>query len=398
MKVRNIFLFVLSIFLSSGIFAAEHKQLRKNNILVEYVPYNGGVFLSYVDAKNRKTPVIDTVDYANSSFIGVAVDKNYYNLRTSGGVKYECQVDENSLSVIYTIQKNIVLTVTYSVSQKNVLNIKYTIKNNDSNEHQVSIKSVFDTILGEWNGSYFSTESKSKIKSEYIITDFQKHKALTSTDSVTGIRFMMDKDFGKYAYKTVIAAKPFFETDVFDGHFQEGRGFNTVLSYNNACVGIFFKTRTLKAEKEVSFNHRIEFAQAVITSFAKLEDEEDDENRIYHEDETKDAENAAVPEVKKEEPPVTETIVPEVISTPEKIPAVKTEVKEAEPVPEPIFEQITVEEEVKQKVEKQHVNREYALSLINKIKALEDDGKNTNRAELLQLQAELNVILKQLKD
>lgn len=391
MTSRKIFLFILSLFLSFGIFAAERKQLKKNNILVEYVPYNGGVFLSYVDAKNRKTPVIDTVDYANSSFIGVAVDKKYYNLRTSGGVKYECEVDENSLSVIYTIQKNVVLTVTYTVPHKNILNIKYTIKNKDSNEHQISIKSVFDTILGEWNGSYFSTESKAKIKSEYIITDFQKHKALTSSDGITGIRFMMDKDFAKYAYKTVIAAKPFFESDVFDGHFQEGRGFNTVLSYNNACVGIFFKTRTLKADKEVSFNHRIEFAQAVITSFTKLEDEDDDENRIYHEDNAGEGEVQPAPEVKKEEP--------EVISASENIvPEVQPAVKEPEPAPEPIFEQITVQEEVNQKVEKQQVNREYALSLINRIKALEDDGKNTDRAELLQLQSELNAILKQLKD
>lgn len=383
LKKLSVFVLVLS-FAVSAFAAKDTTQFKKDNILVEYVPHNGGVFLYYVDDDGKKTPVLDTVDYGTSSFVGVLIDKNYFNIRTSGGVAYKCEAKEDRLSVIYNIAKKVQLTVTYTVPQKNLLNIKYDLKNLDGTEHSVSLKSIFDTSLGEWNGTLFSTESKQKIKSEYIITDYQKHKTLTSSDGEIGIRFMMDKDFEKYAYKTVIAAKPFFETDSFDSYFVEGRGFNTVLSYNNSCVGFFFKSRVLKKDKDISFSQRIEFSKAIITSFKEIEDESDlpkfEEN-----------ENEAVKADEK-----TEVILPDqtsVDSTTKKEESVSVE-QEIDYTP--VFENISAKDSTVEKPVKT-VDRQRALEIINRIKNLEDSGKNTDRREIMQLQRELTEILKCLK-
>lgn len=383
LKKLSVFVLVLS-FAVSAFAAKDTTQFKKDNILVEYVPHNGGVFLYYIDDDGKKTPVLDTVDYGTSSFVGVLIDKNYFNIRTSGGVAYKCEVKEDRLSVVYNIAKKVQLTVTYTVPQKNLLNIKYDLKNLDGTEHSVSLKSIFDTSLGEWNGTLFSTESKQKIKSEYIITDYQKHKTLTSSDGEIGIRFMMDKDFEKYAYKTVIAAKPFFETDSFDSYFVEGRGFNTVLSYNNSCVGFFFKSRVLKKDKDISFSQRIEFSKAIITSFKEIEDESDlpkfEEN-----------ENEAVKADEK-----TEVILPDqtsVDSTTKKEESVSVE-QEIDYTP--VFENISAKDSTVEKPVKT-VDRQRALEIINRIKNLEDSGKNTDRREIMQLQRELTEILKCLK-
>ena len=383
LKKLSVFVLVLS-FAVSAFAAKDTTQFKKDNILVEYVPHNGGVFLYYIDDDGKKTPVLDTVDYGTSSFVGVLIDKNYFNIRTSGGVAYKCEVKEDRLSVIYNIAKKVQLTVTYTVPQKNLLNIKYDLKNLDGTEHSVSLKSIFDTSLGEWNGTLFSTESKQKIKSEYIITDYQKHKTLTSSDGEIGIRFMMDKDFEKYAYKTVIAAKPFFETDSFDSYFVEGRGFNTVLSYNNSCVGFFFKSRVLKKDKDISFSQRIECSKAIITSFKEIEDESDlpkfEEN-----------ENEAVKADEK-----TEVILPDqtsVDSTTKKEESVSVE-QEIDYTP--VFENISAKDSPVEKPVKT-VDRQRALEIINRIKNLEDSGKNTDRREIMQLQRELTEILKCLK-
>lgn len=383
LKKLSVFVLVLS-FAVSAFAAKDTTQFKKDNILVEYVPHNGGVFLYYIDDDGKKTPVLDTVDYGTSSFVGVLIDKNYFNIRTSGGVAYKCEVKEDRLSVIYNIAKKVQLTVTYTVPQKNLLNIKYDLKNLDGTEHSVSLKSIFDTSLGEWNGTLFSTESKQKIKSEYIITDYQKHKTLTSSDGEIGIRFMMDKDFEKYAYKTVIAAKPFFETDSFDSYFVEGRGFNTVLSYNNSCVGFFFKSRVLKKDKDISFSQRIEFSKAIITSFKEIEDESDlpkfEEN-----------ENEAVKSDEK-----TEVILPDQTSVDsttkkEEVVSVEQEIDYT-----PVFENISAKDSTVEKPVKT-VDRQRALEIINRIKNLEDSGKNTDRREIMQLQRELTEILKCLK-
>ena len=383
LKKLSVFVLVLS-FAVSAFAAKDTTQFKKDNILVEYVPHNGGVFLYYIDDDGKKTPVLDTVDYGTSSFVGVLIDKNYFNIRTSGGVAYKCEVKEDRLSVIYNIAKKVQLTVTYTVPQKNLLNIKYDLKNLDGTEHSVSLKSIFDTSLGEWNGTLFSTESKQKIKSEYIITDYQKHKTLTSSDGEIGIRFMMDKDFEKYAYKTVIAAKPFFETDSFDSYFVEGRGFNTVLSYNNSCVGFFFKSRVLKKDKDISFSQRIEFSKAIITSFKEIEDESDLPKFEENESET----------VKADEK--TEVILPDqtsVDSTTKKEESVSVE-QEIDYTP--VFENISAKDSPVEKTVKT-VDRQRALEIINRIKNLEDSGKNTDRREIMQLQRELTEILKCLK-
>lgn len=383
LKKLSVFVLVLS-FAVSAFAAKDITQFKKDNILVEYVPHNGGVFLYYIDDDGKKTPVLDTVDYGTSSFVGVLIDKNYFNIRTSGGVAYKCEAKEDRLSVVYNIAKKVQLTVTYTVPQKNLLNIKYDLKNLDGTEHSVSLKSIFDTSLGEWNGTLFSTESKQKIKSEYIITDYQKHKTLTSSDGEIGIRFMMDKDFEKYAYKTVIAAKPFFETDSFDSYFVEGRGFNTVLSYNNSCVGFFFKSRVLKKDKDISFSQRIEFSKAIITSFKEIEDESDlpkfEEN-----------ENEAVKADEK-----TEVILPDQTSVDsttkkEEVVSVEQEIDYT-----PVFENISAKDSTVEKPVKT-VDRQRALEIINRIKNLEDSGKNTDRREIMQLQRELTEILKCLK-
>lgn len=383
LKKLSVFVLVLS-FAVSAFAAKDTTQFKKDNILVEYVSHNGGVFLYYIDDDGKKTPVLDTVDYGTSSFVGVLIDKNYFNIRTSGGVAYKCEAKEDRLSVVYNIAKKVQLTVTYTVPQKNLLNIKYDLKNLDGTEHSVSLKSIFDTSLGEWNGTLFSTESKQKIKSEYIITDYQKHKTLTSSDGEIGIRFMMDKDFEKYSYKTVIAAKPFFETDSFDSYFVEGRGFNTVLSYNNSCVGFFFKSRVLKKDKDISFSQRIEFSKAIITSFKEIEDESDlpkfEEN-----------ENEAVKADEK-----TEVILPDqtsVDSTTKKEESVSVE-QEIDYTP--VFENISAKDSPVEKPVKT-VDRQRALEIINRIKNLEDSGKNTDRREIMQLQRELTEILKCLK-
>lgn len=383
LKKLSVFVLVLS-FAVSAFAVKDITQFKKDNILVEYVPHNGGVFLYYIDDDGKKTPVLDTVDYGTSSFVGVLIDKNYFNIRTSGGVAYKCEAKEDRLSVVYNIAKKVQLTVTYTVPQKNLLNIKYDLKNLDGTEHSVSLKSIFDTSLGEWNGTLFSTESKQKIKSEYIITDYQKHKTLTSSDGEIGIRFMMDKDFEKYAYKTVIAAKPFFETDSFDSYFVEGRGFNTVLSYNNSCVGFFFKSRVLKKDKDISFSQRIEFSKAIITSFKEIEDESDlpkfEEN-----------ENEAVKADEK-----TEVILPDQTSVDsttkkEEVVSVEQEIDYT-----PVFENISAKDSTVEKPVK-IVDRQRALEIINRIKNLEDSGKNTDRREIMQLQRELTEILKCLK-
>ena len=61
-----------------------------------------------------------------------------------------------------------------------------------------------------------------------------------------------------------------------------------------------------------------------------------------------------------------------------------------------MFENISAKDSTVEKPVKT-VDRQRALEIINRIKNLEDSGKNTDRREIMQLQRELTEILKCLK-
>lgn len=396
---KKIVLFIAMLPLFS-VFAGTKKDslvLAKKNVMVEYVPYNSGVLLYYSDPNDKayaKVPVIDTLDYANSSYIGIAVDKRFYNVHNTSGITYSYSNDGDTLTINYQIKKQILLSVEYTISSKNILSIKYHVKNIDSDAHSVMLKSVFDTIFEEFNGGFYSTESKKKIKSEYIISDFDRHQYIESSNKVVSIRFLLDENFSKYAYKAVVAAKPYFESDIFEGRFVEGRGFNTVLSYNNSAIGFFFKTLKLNAGEEKTFVQRILFSK---TEFAFPDDlDEEPEQNVFVDGES-DSENETQSAVTKFVPvdnaadykPGVPSAVEE--DDEEETVDVKTEVKTPVSVSKPEQDNAVTEA-------RRNALKKEASSLIDRIEKLDDDGANTDQAEVMRLQAQLDQILRQLKE
>lgn len=379
--MKKVLVLISILFLSAVSFAkgiSEADAIKNGIVAVEYVPYNGGVFMYAENVNKKYVPLLDTIDYAASSFIGVAVDKNYYNLRNSGGVKYDCSIEDNVLTIVYNIKNQIQLTVTYKINKKNIIDVKYTIKNLETVKHSVSVKSVFDTILGEGKGGSYLTAAKNRINSEYIISDFAKHKYITSTDGKIAIRFLFDEKYQKYAYKTVVAAKPFFDTSVFEGRFVEGRGFNTVLSYNNSCIGCFFRTLKLNGDEEKVLEQKIEVLR---NEFAVSEEDSDDDFIMSNGDEgnyggAEIKSNADIVEKKNNES--------ESDSESEKVSEKETALEEKSD-----FEaEIEAVEEY---------SDEYVRELIEKINSLDDNGANTSAEEIEKLQKELNSVMHQLK-
>lgn len=396
--MKRVLTLISILFIAANCFAKnmDDKVTIKNGIVaIEYVPFNGGVFM-YAEGINKKyVPLIDTIDYATSSFIGVAVDKTYYNLRNSGGVKYSYSIDKDALVVTYKIKNQIEINVTYTISKKNVITVKYAVMNIDGVKHAVSLKAIYDTVLGEGKGGAYVTAAKNAISTEYIISDFAKHKYITSTDGKLAIRFLFDDVYQKYAYKTVIAAKPFFDSSVFEGRFVEGRSFNTVLSYNNSCVGCFFKTLKLNAGDEKIVEQKI---QVLRNEFAISENEDDDD---FEEVSNGDEEYYSKTEIKSASDLLDEKHDFGNSSKKDENAFAKGDVDVGESSavnktenPAVInFDNVSTNE----KSSKEYTKKD-ALDLIEKINALDDDGANTSQEEVLRLQIELERVLKSLKN
>ncbi|MGN0739210.1 MAG: hypothetical protein ACI4LX_03475 [Treponema sp.] len=404
-KLFSVFIFALAF----NLFSAENQNvLRKGNIFLEYIDLTSSVLVYYESSRGAKTPVIDIVDYGNSSFVGIAVDNRYYNLKTSGGVNYSFAIEDDSLTVTYEIGKKIMVGVVYTIQDDNVLSIKYVIKNFDSKDHAVSLKSIFDTILGEWKGGIYSTAIKPKINSEYIISDLLRHKFLTSTNGDIGISFVLNDELANDVYKIAIAAKPFFNSDVFEGRFMEGRSFNTVMSYNNSCVGFYFKACKIKASSQKSFVQKIKF---ISNDLLKFENTSSTEVSASESQKTEEAYYKQI--IEQDEIPFAPEVIEETISEKQNVEEILSaeekkspEVKvpsspktEAEPERTPAVQTVQKTEQIKPESSssQKKVDKEYARELIQKIQALNAEGKDVSKTEVLKLQLELEKVLNQLK-
>ena len=63
-------------------------------------------------------------------------------------------VEENTLVVQNVIANKVSVDIYYKIKKNNVLSLTYKVTNIDKKTHTVSIKSVFDTILGERRGGF----------------------------------------------------------------------------------------------------------------------------------------------------------------------------------------------------------------------------------------------------
>lgn len=417
-KVYAVLFFLCALFSFSAFSEEVLKSVRKGNIFLEYSDYTGSVIPYYENSAGVKTPVIDTVDYATSSFIGILVDNRYYNLKTSGGSKYTYSADENSMTVSYSAGKAVGVDVVYTVKADNILSITYRVKNYDSKEHSISVKSIFDTAIAEMKNGGFSTAVKQDIDSEYIISDLKRHSYLACSDGKIGIRFILDDAVLNSVYKVVVAAKPFFSSSVFEGQFSEGRSFNTILSYNNSCVGFFFRMIQLKAMERKEFVQTIQFVSGPLESAAPPVYEAEESAQLpWQQPEEKPAEEipsetspAGQPSVPFETEFIDENEIDE-SNERDEIDENKTEEIKETPVSEPpaleklipetgadspAFETSSETETEAERAEREMFSRQ-ARELIQKIHELDDSGKNVSKTEVLKLQLELDRVLEHLK-
>lgn len=411
MNKKKSFLILVLILLTGSLFAQVPLLVKNKNIQIEYSSLNDSLFIYYLDAKGKKTPVIDLVEYAYSTYIGVLIDGKYYNLKESSGIDTNVivDVDSNIITFENKIGNKVKVNVIYQIKDKNILNIKYDIESIDKKNHNVSIKSIFDTVLGERRGGAYTTAVKTNIDSEYVISDLNKHKRLISTDGKIGISFILNDKIESSAYKVVIAAKPYFHKDGFETEFIEGRGFNTILSYNNSSVGFFFKQKTVSQDSSATIEQNIKFSGDVVKLYKdlssdKISDEFEDEEAESEDDDGVQQDNQEKEEViqpKVDQPKVENTEQAENLQSEsvKQEPLVQTEEQEkGEELVQPESVEPESAEPKVEEVKKSKIDKEYALEIIKRIKELEDDGSNTNRIEIIKLQTELNMIIKQLEE
>jgi hypothetical protein len=242
----------------------------------------------------------------------------------------------------------------------------------------------------------------------------QDNKWIVSKNAKANLQIILDGEGITPVESVAIANYSTLDTKKWEADMTTFRSFDTVLSYNNSAVGIYWPAVKLEPEDDMSSIFYVSLAAGektpggaafIVAQSAEVEEEEASaqEKPVTHEatetvkEEPKVQNIQAVKEEdvktepKKEEPKKEEPKKEEPKVTEPKTTTPQTEPEEPKPQSVPAVEEKTPSTDSGISLDKLSVD--YIQQLLDRIESLEEDGSDTNKEEINALNAELDAIL-----
>lgn len=371
--MKRLLLLALAVFALDGFaFAKTIRRLgndvavQKGLVRMETVGASGAVLLYVVNGK-KIYPAVETSGYGESNYISLYDGSREYRLNKKEGCEYHFEVEENSISEFFKIPGLAELKAVYEISKmdpedeiENSITVKYTLKNISGQKKPLTLKAVYNTRLGENRRAHYSTALKSDIGSEYVARPSAEESWIISSDSENAIEFIIHGQGVTPPKRAVLANKDALERAAPDAVFNPGNSFDSLLSYNNSSLGLFWNPVELSEENAAVYSYKINFSVSDFQNSGKL----------------------------RAEPPKKQEAEPEAAAKEEEP---KTEDAKKE---EPAQGQLAAEVEY---VDPSKLNAEYVQQLINHINSLEQSDPSLNRLKIQQLQTEVDEVLQVLR-
>ncbi len=368
---------------------------------------NGSFNIFSKSDSGKRTPLFSSVNSQPVKFF-LKYDGTVYDLNGNPDIAREIRQTQNgaqivfSLSGFFQIAVDLSFVSTVPEDGEDAVLMRIYSTNLSGRTRKLSVKAVFDTVLGENLPSHFSCEDGRKISTETLLNydDLKKARYILSSDRENSVQFIL---YGKEIspIQNVLAANPeVMENLEWNGREKTERGFNSINLYNNSAVMITWQEKLAKANSTVSDDFYI-FTAA-------------DGRMCRGEKFISDYDVAENSKTAEEKPYSMQTDL--LKETAENYPRKNTEKATAETVPENgakngASQKDTAQEaSLSSKSEKRtdvdfivaplddyKIDPEYIQSLIDKIDSLQSDSENIDKEEIERLNAELDAIFKVLR-
>ncbi len=337
--------------------AGKNMLVKKGLVCMETVGESGAV-LFYVANGKKLYPAVETTGYGQSNYISLYVEGREYRLNKSGNCKYFFEVDDNSITETFTVRDVAELKAVYKISKidsqnelENSVVVNYSLKSLSEKKKAIALKAVYNLRLGENRNAHFSSPLKNEIGGEYVVFPSEDESWIISSDSMNAVEVVVFGDGVTPPKKAVVANKDVIELSTPATSFTPGNSFDSILSYNNSSLGLFWQPVELGAKDVANYSYKINFSISDFQNSGKAR---------------------VIPAQKSEDAPAAEE---------EK----KQEAEEG---------QIPVDIEYN---DPSKLNAEYVQQLINHINSLEQSDPSLNKMKIQQLQQELDEVLQVLR-
>ena len=387
------------------------------NITINTRPKKGTFSIAVTNKNEKQVPVLSTSnEYMTTSFY-LKAGRKIIKLCDDSSVVSAAKKTDKGIKLRYSMDKVGIVIIDFecfsSIEGEPEDSIKVTaeVLSQSHKKTDFQLKLIMDTILGETDRHHFYTSENLPVKNEVVYHSMTEEKWFVSRNAKAAMQIILDGGESTPVESVALANFTTLDTKKWEADMTTFRSFDTVLSYNNSAVGIYWPKVALQPEEACKSVFYLSFAtdDAVPAGadFIRAQDEAELEaQKAAEESEEPEEETAPV----EEEKPVEENTVqnieavaepvkqPETKPAPEKITPEKTAqepVAEPEEVKEP--ENVAAVEEkpasTNSGISEDKLKADYIQKLLDRIEELEEGDPELNKKEINELNTELDAII-----
>ena len=364
-------------------------------VVLRYKKRVGSFNIALRNHADKLIPVFSTANEFTSSAFYLKSNNKIIKLINDGSVKSGYTMSDKGLRITYAVPDTAEVIVEFMVfpseegNQSDMVKVTATVTNRTTRRRELALKAVLDTILGETDDYHFYTRTNIPVKNEVLYKTMENEKWIVSRNLNAAMQMFFYGSDCTAPECVALGNYSTFDKNEWLPNMYSYRQFDSVFAYNNSAVEVVWPTFKLNPNESGKCIFYLAFAT----------DSENPKGEKYlfpHAEE--ENEEVVLPQTSETPLVTTRTIEP------------YAEREEYQPDEQENKPRIQLNPQQKKKAatakkrsqldankfSNQQLTPEYVQNLLDRIIALEEDDATLNRAEIFQLNAELDAILEVL--
>lgn len=355
-------------------------------VTLRYKKRVGSFNIAVRNAAEKNIPVFSTAnEYTSSSFF-LKSNNKIIKLINDGAVKTGYTKSDRGLRITYAVADTADVLLEFMIfpsqegGQSDMVKVTATVTNKSQRRRELALKAVLDTILGETDAWHFYTRINVPVKNEVLYKTMENEKWIVSRNPNAAMQIFFYGADCTAPEAVALGNYSTFDKNEWLPNMYSYRQFDSVFAYNNSAVEVVWPAFKLNPNESGKCIFYMAFA-------ADYETPKGDKFLFPEADESENEAAVVLPETPAQDKVTTRTIetyVPEEEEDEEESPKLRLPKKKGKTAKKKINAN---------KFSNQQLTPEYVQNLLDRIIALEEDDASLNKAEIYQLNAELDAIL-----
>ncbi len=377
------------------------------NIKINVRPKKGTFSLAVLNENEKAIPLLSTANEYTTTSLYLKAGKKLLKLCDDSNVVSAARKTAKGVAILYTIEKSASVILDFECMAsvpgyaEDTIKVTASVQSLAKKKQDFALKLLLDTVLGETDRHHFYTSRNEPVKGEVLYHSMKDEKWITSKNAKASMQIILDGADITPVESVALANFTTVDTKKWEADMTTFRSFDTVLSYNNSALAIYWPKVSLEPQEEYSEVFYISMASGdeIPGGAAYITDQTSEDSG----EEAPAAEEKASGTEEKQEPAVEniQAVKEEAAKTePAKVEPAKTETAKPENKAEQAETKTqsisAVDEKTPGKrpsISEDKLTFDYIQMLLDKIEKLEEGDPEVNKEEINALNAELDAIL-----